>query len=656
MIRHLTCLAVIIALAACGNEPKPAKVAAVTTEGDRAILSEPDKADFLKSAIVEKDQGSTLRLPGRLVWNEDHTVRVVPQLAGRIQKITVEIGSEVKAGQILATLSSPDYGQAQADARKAQADQQLAKHALERQRELHAAGIVADKDFQQTEAEATRARAEADRASRRLAGLGGASDGSYILRSPLAGIVVERNLNPGLEFRPEQSSDPLFVVTDPTSLWLRLDASEADLAALKAGEKIASRSRIPERTICRRNQACRRFRRPGHPHHQGSRRRTEPGSPAEGRHVRHGLIELPPTKPCWYPPRGISGDEQHYLFVEEATGRYLRAVQTGPERDGRIEILTGVNEGEKVVIEGNLILIRGLQDASRPAEATANDEAHRPLRAAPAAVHPARDRAVHRRRRHAFKACRSRRSPTSPTPRSPSSRSSRGARRKRSRSRSRSRSRWRWPACPNSIRMFSHTQFGLSFIILTFDDKAEPVLRAPAGRRAPARRSTCRPGVAAELAPLATPIGEVYRYRLQAPGLEPRELRTLQDWAVERQLQAGARRRRRRPLGGLIKQYEVSPDLAKLRDYKVTLQQLFGALAAATPTPAAATSSTGPPAVPDPRHRSAALGRRDRQHRGRRAQRHARAGAHVADVTIGRVPRQGIVGRTTTTTSSPASC
>jgi len=361
MKRHLTSLAVTLALAACGNEPEPAKVAAVKTEGDRAILSEPDKADFLKSAVVEKDRGSTLRLPGRLVWNEDHTVRVVPQLAGRIQKITVEIGSEVKAGQILATLSSPDYGQAQADASKAQADQQLAKHALERQRELHAAGIVADKDFQQTEAEATRARAEADRASRRLAGLGGAGDGTYTLRSPLAGIVVERNLNPGLEFRPEQSGDPLFVVTDPTSLWLRLDASEADLAVLKAGEKISLQvKQYPNERFA------------GVIRHVGDfvdpatrTIRVRGDVPNADRRLKGGmfvtaLIELPPTQALLVPVAAVFLiGEQRYVFVEEATGRYiLRAVQAGPERDGRIEILSGVKEGEKVVSEGNLHLIK----------------------------------------------------------------------------------------------------------------------------------------------------------------------------------------------------------------------------------------------------------------------------------------------------------
>jgi len=374
MKRHLTSLAVILALAACGNEPEPAKVAAVQIEGDRAILSEPDKADFLKSAVVERDQGSTLRLPGRLVWNEDHTVRIVPQVGGRIQKINVEIGSEINVGQILATLSSPDFGQAQADVRKAQADQQLAKQALERQRELHAAGVVADKDWQQTQAEAVRAQAEADRASRRLAGLGGASDGSYTLRSPLAGIVVERNLNPGLEFRPEQSSDPLFVVTDPTSLWLQLDAGEADLAALKAGEKISLQvKQYPNERFAGVIRHVGDF---VDPTTRTVRVRGEVPNPdrrLKGGMFATALIDLPPTQALLVPVAAVFlVGEQRYLFVEEATGRYiLRAIQAGPERDGRIEILSGIGEGEKVVIEGNLHLIKFFKSLpGQPKQAT----------------------------------------------------------------------------------------------------------------------------------------------------------------------------------------------------------------------------------------------------------------------------------------------
>ena len=72
------------------------------------------------------------------------------------------------------------------------------------------------------------------------------------------------------------------------------------------------------------------------------------------------LIELPPTQALLVPSAAVFlVGEQRYVFVEEATGRYiLRAVQAGPERGGLIEILSGVKEGEKVVIEGNLHLIK----------------------------------------------------------------------------------------------------------------------------------------------------------------------------------------------------------------------------------------------------------------------------------------------------------
>jgi cobalt-zinc-cadmium resistance protein CzcA len=130
---------------------------------------------------------------------------------------------------------------------------------------------------------------------------------------------------------------------------------------------------------------------------------------------------------------------------------------------------------------------------------------------------------------------------------------------------------------PNSVRMFSHTQFGLSFIILTFDDRANAYFaRTQVTERL--REVQLPPGVTPQLAPFSTPIGEVYRYRLKAEDYDPRELRTLQDWVVMRQLKLVPGVADVVTLGGLIKQYEVNPDMAKLRDYKVTLQQVFSAL------------------------------------------------------------------------------
>src|SRR2546422_1783499 len=86
---------------------------------------------------------------------------------------------------------------------------------------------------------------------------------------------------------------------------------------------------------------------------------------------------------------------------------------------------------------------------------------------------------------------------------------------------------------PHSVRMFSHTQFGLSFIYITFDDQADnyfarqQVLERLQGVELP-------PGVQPELGPLSSPIGEIYRYVLEGKGYSPTDLRSIQDWVVER--------------------------------------------------------------------------------------------------------------------------
>jgi cobalt-zinc-cadmium resistance protein CzcA len=130
---------------------------------------------------------------------------------------------------------------------------------------------------------------------------------------------------------------------------------------------------------------------------------------------------------------------------------------------------------------------------------------------------------------------------------------------------------------PHSVRLFSHTQFGLSFIMLTFDDKAtDSFVRQQVLERL--RTADLPPGVQPEIAPLSTAIGEIYRYRLKGDGYNPRDLRTLEDWVVERNLRMVPGVADIVGMGGSIKTYEVNPDLGKLRDYGLSLQQLYTAL------------------------------------------------------------------------------
>src|SRR2546427_1704923 len=129
---------------------------------------------------------------------------------------------------------------------------------------------------------------------------------------------------------------------------------------------------------------------------------------------------------------------------------------------------------------------------------------------------------------------------------------------------------------PHSVRLFSHTQFGLSFIAVTFDDAVDAYFsRQQVLERL--RDVDLPKGVTPELGPLATPIGEIYRYRIKG-NLSPTEMRTIQDWTVARQLKTVPGIADVVAMGGFIKQYQVEPDLAKMKAYGITLQQLFTAL------------------------------------------------------------------------------
>ena len=130
---------------------------------------------------------------------------------------------------------------------------------------------------------------------------------------------------------------------------------------------------------------------------------------------------------------------------------------------------------------------------------------------------------------------------------------------------------------PNSIRVFSHTQFGLSYTVVTYDDQVNVNLaRQQVSERL--RGVDLPAGAQVDIAPNATPVGEIMRYRLKGNGQTTTELRSIEDWVAERALRQVPGVADVVAMGGFIKQYEVQPDLDKLRAYKLTFQNLLDAL------------------------------------------------------------------------------
>lgn len=239
--RSRLCLTALLAtLAACSKPPPeaPPEPPAPVVEGGRLRFppNHPQLA-LLTTTEAAPPARTTIDLPARLVWNEARTQRVTASFAGRVSAIDADVGQSVRPGDVLARLVSREFGSAQADVVKAQADAALAHQALARQRELYEAGIAPRKEMEQAEADAQRAGAELARARQLVGAYGGAAavNQQLALRAALGGVVVERHLNPGQELRPDAGADapPLFVISDPGSLWVQIDAREAEAGTLE---------------------------------------------------------------------------------------------------------------------------------------------------------------------------------------------------------------------------------------------------------------------------------------------------------------------------------------------------------------------------------------------------------------------------------------
>ncbi|MGZ5525827.1 MAG: efflux RND transporter permease subunit [Methylomonas sp.] len=132
---------------------------------------------------------------------------------------------------------------------------------------------------------------------------------------------------------------------------------------------------------------------------------------------------------------------------------------------------------------------------------------------------------------------------------------------------------------PHLINMRSVSIFGLSVVTLTFDDDAEDYFsRQQVLERL--RAASLPDEVSPVLGPLTTGVGEIYRYRIEAPNYPLIEQRALQDWVIERTLRSVQGVADVVAFGGGVKQYQIEVDPNKLRDYKLTLPEVYQSVAA----------------------------------------------------------------------------
>ncbi len=358
-------LALPLLLAACGPDAG-VPVPAAQVEGEQVVFqADSPQLQVLRSAPVEADATPSVEVPARLAWDDTRTGYLRAIAPGQVSAIDSAPGDRVAAGQTLAWIASPEFGAMQADSVRSAAELRQARNELDRTRELHAAGVASARELDEAESLLAAAQAEHGRSAAGVRAFGGGTrvDQRLPLRAPIAGVVVERRLSPGMHVGPDDEA-PLVVVSDPDRLWLLVDVPEHLAARVAAGQPVAVET--PAGTVSTTLEHVadyidrERHVVPARAAIDNSARRFKAGQLVRAR------IALPGADALAIPARGLlqAGDGQ-VVFVDEGDGRYRRQpVQAQLAGAGRALVSDGLDAGERIVVEGGLLLQQLLDQAA----------------------------------------------------------------------------------------------------------------------------------------------------------------------------------------------------------------------------------------------------------------------------------------------------
>ena len=212
---------------------------------------------------------------GHIVYNEDASTVVLTPFSGRVIRLIAKLGDQVKRGDPLLEIDSPeqltpqnDFIAAQAAKRKASSQHNLAQILEKRVRDLHEGKAAPFKDLQQAEAQLASAENdlrsadtafEAARVRLRILGRTDAEISTLeqhgtlsrvtTITAPIGGTVVSRKVGPG-QYVKADSGEALYTIADLSTMWLKAQIFEQDIALVRVGQELEARvSAVPNKVF-----------------------------------------------------------------------------------------------------------------------------------------------------------------------------------------------------------------------------------------------------------------------------------------------------------------------------------------------------------------------------------------------------------------------
>ena len=361
------------ALAGCGSRSGEAAKDQPSAVADSGItITAAQRSQFQIAKIEQRAFSPTILSTGTVAFNGDRSTQVISAISGPVSRILVNPGDSVEPGQVLALVASPDFAGAIAGLRKSETLLRNAQRIAALDEKLFANDALARAELDQAKSDLASAEADRDAAVQLLKSLGvddaaisALRDGKpapgaiSAIRAPIAGIVVEKLINPGQLL--QAGGTPAFTIADLSSVWVMGNVFGEDMAAIRKGTAVRISTDVSADTL------------QGTVDYVGAL--VDPESkatavrilvPNRGHVLRQNMlvniafVGTHPRQGLLVPVSAVLRDDDNLPYVYLATAnpdRFLRRrIALGGRTGEFYEVTEGLKAGEVVVTQGALYL------------------------------------------------------------------------------------------------------------------------------------------------------------------------------------------------------------------------------------------------------------------------------------------------------------
>jgi membrane fusion protein, heavy metal efflux system len=313
----------------------------------------------------------TVDTTGTVDFDNDQATTILAPMSGPVSRLLVSLGDQVKAGQPLAEVDSPDFATAISTYRKALSTAKITRELADQDQELIEHRGVSLREAEQAKIDATNAQADSEAALQQLVSLKvdpetikaiqegkAASRVQGLIRSPIAGTIVDRSVTPGELL--QAGTTPCFTVADLSRVWVMAHLFGPDIDSVNLGDPAEVLTGAGSASFA---GTVNNISAVVDPDTRSVEVRVVADNPRDAlkqqMYVRVLIHSKMETAGLLAPVSAILRDEENlpFVYVEQPKGGFARQSVTLGYREGdQYDITSGLKAGDRVVVDGGLFV------------------------------------------------------------------------------------------------------------------------------------------------------------------------------------------------------------------------------------------------------------------------------------------------------------